>query len=73
MGLEGEVVDAFEQVADRYNLMKQDYQLTLTGGQRQGQGGGEALQGVRYREDSGCQRYDFSFENIFKTVNDPQI
>ena len=65
MGLEGEEGDASEQVADRYNLMKQDYQLTLTGCQRQGQGGGEALQGVRHREDSGCQRYIFSFCNIF--------
>ena len=65
MGLEGEEGDAFEQVADSYNLIKKDYQLTLTGGQRQGQGGGEALQGVRHREDSGCQRYIFSFWNIF--------
>ena len=41
MGLEGEEGDAFEQVADSYNLIKKDYQLTLTGGQRQGQGGGQ--------------------------------
>ena len=65
MGLEGEEVDAFEQVANRHDLMKQNYQLTLTGGQCQGQGGRKALQGVRHREDSGCQRYIFSFSNIF--------